>query len=1231
MKRLLARLLVWPVLILVIVAVFIPLTETGSKLVLDSVGRLPGLEIEYEGGTLAGELEVRRVAWAGDSITLELSGVMLELSPACLWRSRVCFLQLDAQHLEIVIIPGPDAKPAPPAGDDLLVEFPVALEAKSLRLSSLVVKWEGGEWHQGSIQGEAYIDGSILRVDHALIQQARLTLEATGESREPGEKILLPEFGLPLELQVGELLLEQGSWDLYGEKGEIQSLLLNGQWQRKNLRLAELQLRSVDFGEWRGAGDIQFSGQWPVNLEGTGVMPAIEGWPGILERGFEVKASGNLEALTVQADVAGGVALSAGIELNTLDPQLPFQLRATADWADSLAVSELLELPDELSGMTLLAPVQLDASGDLRTQDFQLRASATVPAYPPLNLQLAGSHTAGRVAFDDLRLRDAGDTNTLWARGELDYGDTVRLSALLESSGLDLPPLGDFGSGRIEGQLQLLVNASGEYWDIAVAEADVQGEVNGLPARISGHGGIDSELRLLASDLRADMNGARLLLLGSADRSQPARVELALDDLGLWLPDTGGTFSLQASADSGWEEITLSGSLTDIRWQNIKVAGGDVEGSYRSAGAGDFSLGVVLADAALGDIELGSAELSARGSTTEQTLALSSAGDIEGVLELEGKVDSGGEWVGQLAATSLQTAKGKWHLRAPVAVNVAASLSQLHLEAHCWHFRQTRVCPGKTIIGEEGSASLALDGDLEEFSALLPRYLKLQGAVAAEFKANWAPAQPLALDGKASGRDILFTRHYGQDEKVSVAWQQVDLQVHNGAQGLLLGAGLYRDQKRVAGIDLRLPADRKQPLSGEVELAQVQLTMLAPFAPTLSELRGELRGSLHLAGTIEKPLVQGTLYLADGQFAVVGNPTEFSQMELQLDAHGDRATVQGSGLLGGGQLSFSGDLTSDPDWLLQLSLEGERNEILLPPYTQMLVSENLQLQLTPGLLDLKGDILVHEGVLEHERLPEGSVGLSDDVVEVDDSGNVIYKTAPFDTSINVSLVVRDKFKLLGDTVNATLGGDLQLRQSRHQPLQVFGNLNVIGGELRAYQQRLRIQRGTIAFVGTPDNPDLDVRAQRHISTDNIIVGIQLQGTLKQPQLEVFSEPPMSHGEAMSYLVRGRAPDSGAGNDGVAMALTMGTGLVNQTALVEELNRIPGISQLEFGAEGSTEEDTAATVGGYIGERLYLSYGLGVYEPINVLTARLYLKARLWLEVVSRLENSVDLYYAFDIK
>ncbi|MEQ8800850.1 MAG: translocation/assembly module TamB domain-containing protein, partial [Haliea sp.] len=211
----------------------------------------------------------------------------------------------------------------------------------------------------------------------------------------------------------------------------------------------------------------------------------------------------------------------------------------------------------------------------------------------------------------------------------------------------------------------------------------------------------------------------------------------------------------------------------------------------------------------------------------------------------------------------------------------------------------------------------------------------------------------------------------------------------------------------------------------------------------------------------------------------------------------------------------------------------------------------------------------------------------------------------------------------------TVGGDLSLQQVSGQPLQVFGNLNIVGGEFRAYGQRLLVRQGRISFSGAPENPDLNLRAERQIPAEDVRAGVLVSGTLEAPRISLYSEPALSQTETLSYLVRGRGMDSGAGADGTAMALSVGTGLVNQSGIVEELNRLPGLRNVEFGAEGA-EDETAATVSGYIGERIYLSYGVGLYEPVNTLTARLYLQARLWLEVVSRLESSVDLYYSFDI-
>ena len=56
---------------------------------------------------------------------------------------------------------------------------------------------------------------------------------------------------------------------------------------------------------------------------------------------------------------------------------------------------------------------------------------------------------------------------------------------------------------------------------------------------------------------------------------------------------------------------------------------------------------------------------------------------------------------------------------------------------------------------------------------------------------------------------------------------------------------------------------------------------------------------------------------------------------------------------------------------------------------------------------------------------------------------------------------------------------------------------------------------------------------------------------------------------------------------------------------------------------------AATISACVGNRLYLGYGVGIHEPVNALTARLDLRTRLGLEVVSRPGSFLDLYYRFD--
>jgi len=101
----------------------------------------------------------------------------------------------------------------------------------------------------------------------------------------------------------------------------------------------------------------------------------------------------------------------------------------------------------------------------------------------------------------------------------------------------------------------------------------------------------------------------------------------------------------------------------------------------------------------------------------------------------------------------------------------------------------------------------------------------------------------------------------------------------------------------------------------------------------------------------------------------------------------------------------------------------------------------------------------------------------------------------------------------------------------------------LDGKYRAFGNELTIDPGRFVFGGGPiDNPGLDVRAYRGLTTSqNVmtssgeIVGVNLRGTLRRPEVTVFSNPAMSESEIMSYLVLGRPLSSSGDQSALASA------------------------------------------------------------------------------------------------
>ncbi|CAA0118336.1 Translocation and assembly module subunit TamB [Halioglobus japonicus] len=1233
-RSLLALLLLVPVA-LCLAIVLVLYTPAGARSVVYVAERLLPLQIDYRSGNLSGLFYLNRLRYDAEGLHLNLHDIAAELDADCLWRAAICFKQLQVGELDLSLLADAASEQDSPAADSLsadtsLVVFPVPVEAKTLSIGALRVGWDGGQWRQGELRGSVRLHQSSIEVQSGRIEEPELTLFSS-DSAPPPESgtITLPRIDLPMTLAVNALHLINPAWNFYGAQYQQDELTLRGEWQRTALSLNTLQVQSAELGGLLLSGKLEFADDWPLQAEVAIDLQERFQYPELFNGALALSAGGDLSALALRLSSEGGVSVQGEGEVNVLSPALPFSMAVTATSSTPLTLAEFDAVPDVLSDAALAFPLSLTARGSMESQHFELLGASSGLGYELLQIAVQGRHENAQLLLSDIAVQSAEGDNELHASGELRLSPEISWSLALQTSGLDLPAISDVVKGRVDGSVQLAGSVQGERWQLEASDVAVQGQINDMPASILGFTGLDSDFRLFRSDLQAQLNGAQLSVQSPGQAVGPAHVRLKVEDIGRWFEDSSGLLEVDADVTSYREQVQLRGQLQQLHWSAVNIGQASFTGRFDASAGQSFSLDAVLSDVKAGALTFSEMQLSANGDAQAQSIALTSRGDVEGELNVSG-TGTANAWKGALAPTRLRTPVGEWVLAESVAMSGSRAEDAFTVAGHCWRHEFAQVCPGNLVLGARGNGSIQLDGDLEILAGVLPPDIDLTGDVTLQLDARWTPESPVTVSGRAESGAVVLTQYFEGGESADFGWDMADVSVRSSGQGLQLDVGVQRDRQRILALDLLLPPDRAQAISGSVTVDQMRLAGLTPFVPALSELAGELSGKVSLAGTIDKPQGFGALTLQGGHLALEGNPTVLEDLRLTLDVQGSAANIVGTGVLGGGSLEISGSVESTPDLVLELDIRGENQSILYPPTTELLVSEALQLTLKRDLLILTGKLTVLEGLLEIEELPEGSVALSSSVVEVNSAGEVIREQLPFKVRMNVQIHIENRLRVTGSMVETRLGGDLRLQQRPGQPLQLFGSLNTDGGEFRAYQARLQIKRGSISFTGPPDNPAVNVRAERRINNSDVTVGVHVQGPLQDNlQLDIYSDPSMGQAETMSYLIRGRGIDAGAGVDGTTAALSLASGVVNRSELVNELNRIPGLSHVEFGAEGS-ETDATATVSGYFGERLYLSYGVGVYEPVNVLTTRFYFRTRLWLEVVSSIENSVDLYYSFDI-
>ncbi|MGF2040642.1 MAG: translocation/assembly module TamB domain-containing protein, partial [Nostoc sp. CmiVER01] len=123
------------------------------------------------------------------------------------------------------------------------------------------------------------------------------------------------------------------------------------------------------------------------------------------------------------------------------------------------------------------------------------------------------------------------------------------------------------------------------------------------------------------------------------------------------------------------------------------------------------------------------------------------------------------------------------------------------------------------------------------------------------------------------------------------------------------------------------------------------------------------------------------------------------------------------------------------------------------------------------------------------------------------------------------------------------------------------------------------------------------------------VGLEIVGTAQHPIITVFSNPVMEQSDALSYLVTGKPLSQAKGGDGnMVTAAAHALGSAAGDLLAKSVGAKIGVDDIGVASNDALGGNSAFTVGKYLSPRLYLSYGVGLFDPGQVITLRYLLSA-----------------------
>jgi translocation and assembly module TamB len=448
------------------------------------------------------------------------------------------------------------------------------------------------------------------------------------------------------------------------------------------------------------------------------------------------------------------------------------------------------------------------------------------------------------------------------------------------------------------------------------------------------------------------------------------------------------------------------------------------------------------------------------------------------------------------------------------------------------------------LLPTQGRANFDLsvtDFDAEEVTELLQSDVPLVGRISLDAQVQGTAANPM-VNGRL---DLVNAKYNGAAvPDIHGTFDYANLQLTTNAvaqdstgRRLATVNGMIPIDLRLSGVTGSRLVDA--PINVTVASDSLPIYLIPQFTDVVSNVAGRAIGNVKIGGTLRKPVLQGSLILADAQFKLEPTGVLYQQVNGSVRMTGDTVHVDSIVAVALGPVRVTGTIAvgnfREPAFDLALTaddaqlLNNERGEIhanaglrISGPFRQAYVS---------------GQVTVLHGVF---YIPPSSgkrlVGADDPALfNVIDTALAVQREifpaqSPLfkNLRVDVDLSVERNTWVRSREANVEIFTDGPVRVSVvGDALTLTGAVDADRGEYTFLSKRFQITRGSAVFIGTPDlDPTLQVTAEYQVrqSTASSATNIKvlIGGTLQKPRLSLESDaqPPLTQSEMLSYLAFG---------------------------------------------------------------------------------------------------------------